>query len=625
VSSLIIKKNNDFENLYRVEGNIRIGRDLKNDIVLQSTAVSRVHATIERGDGDQYILFDKSQNGTWVNGKKIQREILAHNMSFVISDYQFYFKEDRPEDSDRLVINGTADSENDQIYLEETQWLSPELTPFSKIIQGISEAEIAFLDRMHELVDIIDSQELIAKILDLSLEMFPVDVAYLALRQSIRDDLITIDRKSRLGKTSLPFKVSQSIIQKVIKSGRPILIRDTQQQDNPSTSIMSIGAKTVACIPLKRRKETIGCLYIDSRRQSGILSEKDLNLLQFLSFLIAVAVENSRLIRIASPGADGCRENLMNEKPVYESEIMRDLFSKAFHCAPSPYSVLIRGEPGTGKDLLARAIHAYSGRNHKYVALNCAMIPSDLLESELFGVKKGAFSGATADHQGKIEAAAGGTLFLDEIGDLRFDLQPKLLRFLENKTFYRLGESHERRSDARIIAATNRDLKAMIQDNQFRQDLYDRLNTIPLHVPPLRERKEDITPLINLFSRKCAAENEREPFYFPEDTLEIMKKYHWPGNVRELLNLIRRVAVWIPEQQIRKDRLLAEWNISEAIPEMKGSRILKLEDVEKQHILFAISHNNWNVAKTARSLDIARDTLNRKMKKFKLKKPKNRR
>jgi len=622
MASLIIKKGNSFVKLYQIEGNIRIGRDRKNDIVLQSTDVSRVHATIERGKGDQYILFDQeSQNGTWINGKNIRREPLTHDLSFFISDYQFHFKEERSEGTNRLVIDGKDDSENLPAFLEETQWLSREIPPFSKLIQDISKAEIAFLDRMYALVDISDSQELISKILDLSLEMFAVDVAYLALRQDTQGNRITYDKKSRLSKEDLPFKVSRSIIEKVLDTGRVILIEDAYQGDNSISSLRSIGAKTVACIPLKRRKETIGCLYIDSRRQNGILSEKDLNLLQFLCLIIAVAVENSRLLRAVRPGGDGSRENVMDEKPVFESEVMRDLFSRSYHCAPSPYSVLIRGEPGTGKDLLARAIHRESGREKKrYVALNCSMIPPDLLESELFGVKKGAFTGATADQQGKIEAAAGGTLFLDEIGDLRLDLQPKLLRFLENKTFYRVGEKDERRSDARIISATNRDLKEMVKTKQFRQDLYDRLNTIPLHVPPLRERREDIRPLVNHFSLKCAAENGREPFCLLEESIEIMEKYHWPGNVRELLNLIRRVAVWIPEQRIRPARLLEEWNTSKAIPDGSGRRILKLEDVEKQHILFALSQNDWNVAKTARTLGIARDTLNRKMKKFNLKK-----
>jgi Nif-specific regulatory protein len=618
--SLIITRNGIFENLVDLGGNLSIGRDQKNEIILKSPDVSRFHASIERGDGDQYILFDqRSRNGIWIDNQRVSRVPLTDALGFTIADYQFQF---RSQSSGNTIqwMNRTrhADDEND-IHLQETAFLAfPEDMPGSRLSSGMDAQRVSFLDRIQELIDIYDYRELIQKVLALSVEMIGGEVAYLVLEEtgSGTGPMFYKHASDALAEYKV-LKVSQSIIAKVLHHGRPLCIADAPKE-NPSPSVVAAGVQSAVCVPLTRGKKTIGCLYIDSRERCGALSQDALKILQALGFITAIAVENAWLKRLSATDSKRALQVGYSENTRINSEIMRDLYRKADLCAGSGYSVLIRGEAGTGKDLLARYIHLRSSRNDNYVAFNCSAVAGDLLESELFGSKKGAFSGAI-DRQGKVGAAAGGTLFLDEIGDLSLPLQPKLLRFLENKSYYRVGDNQERHEDVRIIAATNRDLEKMVTEGRFRQDLFDRLNTIPLQVPPLRHRREEIKPLFQYLVQICADENEREPFTLEDKAMDTLTQYDWPGNVRELKNLVRRLAVLVPERSITLKRLLRVWQEYE--PKIAPEPTMTLEEMEKRHIRNALSQNKWNIVQTARALGIVRDTLRRKMKKFRIEKP----
>jgi formate hydrogenlyase transcriptional activator len=277
--------------------------------------------------------------------------------------------------------------------------------------------------------------------------------------------------------------------------------------------------------------------------------------------------------------------------------------------APTDSGVLILGETGTGKELIARAIHNLSDRrNRPFVKLNCAAIPSGLLESELFGHERGAFTGAIMRKAGRFELADKGTLFLDEVGDIPLDLQPKLLRVLQEREFERLGSTRTHQVDVRVVAATHRDLQQMMADGQFRSDLYYRLHVFPLPVPPLRERREDIPLLVRHFVDEYARRMKRRIETIPAQAMEAFRSYSWPGNVRELQNFIERAVILSPGSILRPP--LAE--LKQAAVQMPGSELGTMEEMEREHVLRAVRASNWVIggpSGAAARLGMKRTTL----------------
>jgi DNA-binding NtrC family response regulator len=320
-------------------------------------------------------------------------------------------------------------------------------------------------------------------------------------------------------------------------------------------------------------------------------------------------------------GLAGAFEGMVGRHP----EMVR-IYQLIVQIASTPTTVLITGESGTGKELVARAIHARSGRaSHPFVAINVAAIPDALVESELFGHEKGAFTGAHAKKLGRFELAHGGTIFLDEIGSLRLDLQSKLLRALQEREIERLGGVRAIPVDVRIVAATNVNLKDAVRARAFREDLYYRLNVVPIHVPPLRERREDIGPLAQYFVRKIARECGRDVRGVSAGALEVLTRYDWPGNVRELENVLHRAVVLTRHQVIH----LQDVPLDVAMPET-GSRVGEdtglplrdaLEQFERQYILRVLEGVGWNVSHAARRLGVHRNTVLTKLSAWRIQRP----
>ncbi len=316
------------------------------------------------------------------------------------------------------------------------------------------------------------------------------------------------------------------------------------------------------------------------------------------------------------------RENIelkMKRLPVAEiigeSPAMVALKEEISRVAPTHGRVLILGESGTGKELVARAIHQQSKRKDKpFVEVNCAAIPTELIESELFGHEKGSFTGAVSKKIGKFELADGGTLFLDEIGDMSLVTQAKILRIIETQKFHRVGGSSTISVDVRLIAATNKDLLKEIKKGNFREDLYFRLNVIPIKVPPLRDRKEDIPLLVNHFLRYFAKLYGQRPKKVSKATLRALKSYNWPGNVRELKNTIERLVITTPSDVIDIDHISSSFNITR--DDFNNFKSLKeaRDNFEKMFITRKLQENNWNISKTAEDIDIERSNLYRKIK-----------
>jgi transcriptional regulator with GAF, ATPase, and Fis domain len=302
--------------------------------------------------------------------------------------------------------------------------------------------------------------------------------------------------------------------------------------------------------------------------------------------------------------------NLIGSSPKFQA-----LLAEVARVAPVDSAVLIQGETGTGKEVIARAIHEASPRrNHRFVALNCAAIPGALLESELFGHERGAFTGACTQVQGRFQMADRGTLFLDEIGDMPLELQPKLLRALQEQEFERLGSTHTVRVNVRVVGATNQDLAELVSKKLFRADLFYRLNVIPLCLPPLRERVQDILPLTEFFVAKFSAHLNKIIDSIPDDVLEVLKAHDWPGNIRELQNCIERAVLFSPRSVLR-----LPLDLTQTVKQSSESASRTLADADREHILETLKQADWLIGGrggAANRLGLPRTTLIYKMRKL---------
>jgi formate hydrogenlyase transcriptional activator len=384
------------------------------------------------------------------------------------------------------------------------------------------------------------------------------------------------------------------------------------------------GIKAICFLPLIVRERVRGILQLN-RQTPTPFTDEDLEFLGPIANQVAIAVENALEHRRVTEA----KERLLEESSYLRHEIrtehdfeeiiggsvgLRSVLKQVETVAPTDSTVLVVGETGTGKELVARAIHNISARReHILVKLNCAAIPTGLLESELFGHEKGAFTGAIAQKAGRFELAHKGTLFLDEVGDIPLELQPKLLRVLQEKEFERLGSTRTQQVDIRLIAATNRDLAQMVADKQFRSDLYYRLNIFPISLPPLRTRLTDFPLLVRHFVDKYAREMNKRIDSVPDETMDAIVRYSWPGNVRELQNFIERAVILSPGNVLRAP--LSELE-RPAAPAASSST---LEETERNHILKALGETNWVVGGrngAAKRLGLKRTTLIYKMQKL---------
>jgi len=417
------------------------------------------------------------------------------------------------------------------------------------------------------------------------------------------------------------------------RSRQPVLASraDLEKYDSEiARLLLAEGVRSVCCVPLVTRNRVLGALNVASLRDAAF-TQADADLLSQVSAQIAIAVENAlafkEIAELKNKLAeeklyleDEIRTEFNFEEIVGDSAVLKLILRQAETVAPTDSTVLIQGETGTGKELVARAIHNLSNRRERtFVKVNCAAIPTGLLESELFGHERGAFTGAIARKIGRFELAHGGTLFLDEVGDIPLELQPKLLRVLQEQEFERLGSTRTIRVDVRVVAATNRDLARMVAEREFRSDLYYRLNVFPLLMPPLRDRHEDIPQLVRYLAQKYARRMNKRIESIPAETLDALTRYHWPGNVRELENLIERAVILSAGPALRVP-------LAELKPpaEAATEALVTLEAAERQHILRALEETNWVLGGprgAATRLGMKRTTLQSRMSKLKITRP----
>jgi formate hydrogenlyase transcriptional activator len=436
-----------------------------------------------------------------------------------------------------------------------------------------------------------------------------------------------------------------------IGSGQTFLARGAEMDRYPNEIIRALrasGVQCICCVPLVTHGQAFGTLNVASRRMDAF-SPNDVELLKQVSAQVAIAVENA----MAFKEIESLKNKLAEEKLYLEEEFrsefnfeeiigespaLKRALAQLELAAPAGTTVLLLGETGTGKELFARAIHNLSLRHDRtFVKVNCAAIPSGLLESELFGHERGAFTGAIAQKIGRFELADRGTLFLDEVGDLPLELQPKLLRVLQEQEFERLGSTRTQRVDVRVVAATNQDLAKLVSDRTFRSDLFYRLNVFPIQIPALRDRAEDLPLLVRYFVQRFSRNLNKAVEYIPAETMDALSQYNWPGNVRELENLLERAVLLSPGKELRvplselKSSTLANGNAeaSSSSPFFASSAsptspILRLEEAERQHILRALKQTQWRIAGpkgAAVLLDIKRTTLQARMRKLGIRRP----
>jgi formate hydrogenlyase transcriptional activator len=415
---------------------------------------------------------------------------------------------------------------------------------------------------------------------------------------------------------------------RALQTGRPAVFGRTDLERLNVTIARTLLAEGIQChcaVPMVSREQTLGTLNV-GRFQENSFTPAEVELLAQVAGQIALAVENA----LAYRQIEELKDKLTEEKLYLEDEIrteyrfaeiigssqaINNILRQVEIVAPADTTVLIQGETGTGKELIARAIHNLSNRKERtFVKLNCAAIPSGLLESELFGHEKGAFTGAVSQKVGRFELADGGTLFLDEIGEIPLELQPKLLRVLQEQEFERLGGTRTLRVNVRLVAATNRDLTRMVADHQFRSDLYYRLNVFPLTLPPLRERREDIPSLVRYFVQQHSRRLNRTIESIPAEAMAALTRYPWPGNVRELENFIERSVLLSPGPVLR----VAVEDLKSPL-DLPDSPSTTLADAEREHIVAALNQTNWVIggpSGAAARLGMKRTTLISRMKKL---------
>jgi len=418
-----------------------------------------------------------------------------------------------------------------------------------------------------------------------------------------------------------------SIAGKAFRSRQPLVLDRAGMEEfkSPTSRMMQDeGVRSVLSMPLISHNRVLGTISLASLHDAAF-QQGDVDLLFQVSDQVAIAVENAlafqeiavlknKLAQEKLYLEDEIRSEMNFDEIVGEGPSLRAVLKQAETVAPTDSTVFITGETGTGKELIARAIHHLSPRRERtFIKVNCAAIPTGLLESELFGHERGAFTGAIAQRIGRFELAHGGTIFLDEVGDIPLELQPKLLRVLQEQEFERLGSTQTIRVDVRLVAATNRDLAEMVAARTFRSDLYYRLRVFPLLMPPLRERQEDIPALVRYFVEKHARRMNRAVETIPAETLDLLVRYPWPGNIRELENLIERAVIVSPGPVLRVP--LSELK---APSEPVGDN-LTLRAAERDHILKALEATNWVLAGprgAAARLGMKRTTLQSKMRKL---------
>jgi transcriptional regulator with GAF, ATPase, and Fis domain len=604
-----------------------VGRALGNDVAIPSHGLAETHVQV-LFDGRDFNLEEvDKQAEILINGKKKRRARLVHGDRITLGDVEVSFSIfDEPQ---KVTRAGSGPSDSNPASISETQL-------------HVTNQQLAGLRKLYEfsekLMMMKDIDQLLESMLDAVIEVTGAEKGLILLNDDAftsgphprKDAPAEVPASSDAPTSATPparirasrnvkreaiaettGAISDSIVRKVIETGRPVIVSDalSDSQFKTSESVLALRLSSVMCAPLVSQGHVQGVLYVGNDRVKGLFDRNQLDVLSIFAAQASTILQNAMLLNALL--AD--KAKLVNElKDKRFGEIigacpsMLEVFRKLQKVATTDISVLITGETGTGKELIAREIHRRSNRvNGPFIVINCGAIPENLIESELFGHVKGAFTGAIASRPGKFQAANGGTLFLDEIGELPLNLQVKLLRALQERVVFRVGDSKPEKVDIRIVAATNRVLEEEIRAGRFREDLYYRLNVVNIYLPGLRERGDDVIIIAKALLSKHTEELGAHVQGFTPQALAAVKKHPWPGNIRQLENRIKKALVLCEKSLLGPEDLdLGKEAESPILPLEKAK-----EEFQRKYVLEVLERNNGNRTQTARDLGVDPRTI----------------
>ena len=534
-------------------GEATLGRDPGNVVSVSDPSVSRKHCLFRQmADGRFQVCDLDSRNGTTVNGIPVKEHYLEHGDEIATGDSVFLFlamEESASAPASRIEFDDSLPSaETRVLHPKEVLYLQPDLLlrelPWGSPVARNLNALLKISRIVHAIKDL---DELQARLLDLIFEVVPASRGAILLSDSGGIELKHEYARAREADSLQPVRVSRTVARQAMTDNVAILGVDISSSGKlrDVESLVASEVRSLLCVPLSVFQKTIGCIYLDNSAPAPRFHEDHLQLLAAVAGISAVALDNARRLEwLEQENRRLVSEIRLDENLVGDSPRMKEVFQFLGRIGASDSTVLIEGESGTGKELAAKALHHNSPRAQRpFVAINCGAIPENLLESDLFGHERGAFSGAVAQKKGRLEIADGGVVFLDEIGELNPALQVKLLRVLQEREFERVGGTKTIKIDVRVVAATNRDLADAVRAGEFRQDLYYRLAVMRLTMPPLRERKEDIPVLTRYLVQKCAKRCKVKAKPVSREAMAALERHDWPGNVRELENALERALV----------------------------------------------------------------------------------
>ena len=576
-----------------------IGRSDDNDIVLKNSGLQTTHAHLTKA-GTKFSITGMLRDMT-INGRRQKSSQLSTGDIIRFGDISLSFYESEPPRpntrSPKLSVPGQP-----PIKTMESRSAYRRIHEFSlKVLANDS------------------TNNLIEAILDSVIELTGAAKGFLVLLNAAGLPRVSCARN--IEHEDLPAELanlSDSILQKVISSRKPIIVADamSNQEFNASVSVMSLQLHSVMCCPLVDRDELMGVLYLGNNRVTDVFDDASLDTLTVFAAQASLLLNQAQRMEELEAAKNQLQAQLDETREgqlIGASDVMSSLMQRVSKVAAADVSVLITGETGTGKELIARKIHHDSARSRgPMVVINCGAIPANLLESELFGHVKGAFTGAIADKKGHFAAAEGGTLFLDEIGEMELSLQVKLLRAIQEKVITPVGGHQPISVDIRIISATHKNLQTLIKDGLFREDLYYRLNVVNIHLPPLRDRGQDVELLARYFLSKSKREIGSSVSGLSKAGLAAVRKYSWPGNIRELENRIRKAVVLTDSDLITAEDLdLDPSDVEEIVPLSVAK-----ERFQIRYIARVLQRNGGNRTQTAKDLGVDARTIFRYLKKI---------
>ncbi len=581
-----------------------IGRALGNDVAVATSGIGETHAQI-LFDGRDFNLEEVDKSGEiLINGKKKRRARLVHGDRLTLGDAELQFSIfDEPHAPVRTSTPAAGTSTaGEPMTLAGVRKLH-EFSEKLMTLKNLDELLEAMLDAV---IDVTGAEKGLVLLLD---EAYGADGS--PSGQGGKPVIRASRQVNREAITDTTGAISDSIVRRVLESGRPLIVSDALSDDvfRTSESVVALRLSSVMCAPLVSQGHVTGALYVGNDRVKGLFQKSQLELLSIFAGQASLILQNAMLLSALRADKEKLAAELKDKRfgdIIGVCPSMMEVFRKLQKVATTDISVLITGETGTGKELIARELHRRSNRaNGPFIVINCGAIPENLIESELFGHVKGAFTGAVASRPGKFQAADKGTLFLDEIGELPLNLQVKLLRALQERVVFRVGDSKPEKVDIRVVAATNRILEEEIKAGRFREDLYYRLNVVNIFLPPLRERGDDVLIIAKALLSKYAEELHSPVQGFTPQALAAIRKHTWPGNIRQLENRIKKALVLCDKSLLGiEDLELDQAGESTILPLEKAK-----EEFQRKYVLEVLERNNGNRTQTARDLGVDPRTI----------------